>query len=511
MKKKKNKLIKLLKTGILFFGISLLLWNCEKDDFLPLEDKKNEKIEIIDRNYFELNNEIKFNKAIRIINDSKTKKNIKFQSKKGIDIYNFTIDSSKIRKIEKDSITSYTFFVKRDKVDSKFFENLVVEFNKNEEPKAFIIKYKPIKKIKFFKEHNSFNFQGNIEVNRIDYDRLNLSAKMVCYSTEVVYCTLTGYDNYSGYYHYGTHVATPDCLEYGESNRFSLTQSNCITIDVSDWDNDGYSGGGSTGGGGSGSGPTDPDEEIDIITSALNYPCGDPIHGCTRTANKIASKLNLTENERLWLIEQDENFILDLETFLLENNSIEAENFVIEVINAKVSSNYENLFKLNIFIQDPYNVWKRLSEEEKSLIKSFPTEAYQIFKNRPIAEQETRKRYGRNGLNDKSDAFRHCFFNAKNAFKVGRFMAEKFSDAHESETPTRWVKEKEMDIHNNKIGLNFVFSHNRSISNSDLSSEVQKKINDGSLRYLKPINLNDPNFRFTHGITNSTTLTPTNK
>lgn len=34
MKKNKNKFNKLLKTGILFFGISLLLWNCEKEEFL---------------------------------------------------------------------------------------------------------------------------------------------------------------------------------------------------------------------------------------------------------------------------------------------------------------------------------------------------------------------------------------------------------------------------------------------------------------------------------------------
>lgn len=32
MKMKKNKFINLLKIGILFFGISLLLWNCEKED-----------------------------------------------------------------------------------------------------------------------------------------------------------------------------------------------------------------------------------------------------------------------------------------------------------------------------------------------------------------------------------------------------------------------------------------------------------------------------------------------
>ena len=32
MKKKKNKLTNTLKIGILFFGVSLLLWNCEKEN-----------------------------------------------------------------------------------------------------------------------------------------------------------------------------------------------------------------------------------------------------------------------------------------------------------------------------------------------------------------------------------------------------------------------------------------------------------------------------------------------
>tara|TARA_R110002074_G_scaffold188556_1_gene354339 strand:- start:197 stop:1594 length:1398 start_codon:yes stop_codon:yes gene_type:complete len=46
MKKKENKLQKFLKTGILLFGISLLLWNCEKEEILDLPLKKN-KIETV--------------------------------------------------------------------------------------------------------------------------------------------------------------------------------------------------------------------------------------------------------------------------------------------------------------------------------------------------------------------------------------------------------------------------------------------------------------------------------
>ena len=35
--KRKNKLSNLLKTGILFFGVSLLLWNCENQEDIKIE------------------------------------------------------------------------------------------------------------------------------------------------------------------------------------------------------------------------------------------------------------------------------------------------------------------------------------------------------------------------------------------------------------------------------------------------------------------------------------------
>ena len=38
-----------------------------------------------------------------------------------------------------------------------------------------------------------------------------------------------------------------------------------------------------------------------------------------------------------------------------------------------------------------------------------------------------------------------------------------------------------------------------------------QKLLNGDLRYLKPINYNDPNFGYTHGITVNTLLKPTNQ
>ncbi len=45
MKKNKNKLTKLLKIGILFFGISLLLWNCEKEETISFESNLLSKLQ----------------------------------------------------------------------------------------------------------------------------------------------------------------------------------------------------------------------------------------------------------------------------------------------------------------------------------------------------------------------------------------------------------------------------------------------------------------------------------
>lgn len=39
MKTEKNKLKNRLKIGILFLGISLLLWNCEKDEFIEQQSE----------------------------------------------------------------------------------------------------------------------------------------------------------------------------------------------------------------------------------------------------------------------------------------------------------------------------------------------------------------------------------------------------------------------------------------------------------------------------------------
>lgn len=185
-------------------------------------------------------------------------------------------------------------------------------------------------------------------------------------------------------------------------------------------------------------------------------------------------------------------------------------------------------------------VYRGLTAAEKILIKKYPLSAYRINKNKDIAVTMTVERFGKNGLNDKSDAFRHAFFNAINYRDLGKDpqtlenIAKLFSDAHETEVPQQLSLEKQMDLFNNGVGHqigNVLFSV--LTSNADLANEVMHMLNQGKLMYLFPVmappyfpngQINpdgDPNFygeggtnnpqTATHGITSSTKLTPTNQ
>lgn len=173
--------------------------------------------------------------------------------------------------------------------------------------------------------------------------------------------------------------------------------------------------------------------------------------------------------------------------------------------------------------------YDRLTEEERRLIKQYPTQAYVISKNALKASAETEARFGDNGLNDKSDAFRHCFFNAMNQRDCGKdsnlnSIAKKFGDAHESETPATLDLEKQMDLYNNAIGQiigDVMFP--AFTSDESLAEEAMTRVTNGSLRYLNPLDdIASPRYdrnrdgiqdcpTCRNGITPATQLTPTNQ
>ena len=99
-----------------------------------------------------------------------------------------------------------------------------------------------------------------------------------------------------------------------------------------------------------------------------------------------------------------------------------------------------------------YDQFNQLTPQEQSYILSHPHHASTIKESKESAFKETAMRFGFNGKNDRSDAFRHCFWSALLARDLGYSNALQFTTAHES-SPTNPKDEKEMDLHNNGVGL----------------------------------------------------------
>lgn len=248
---------------------------------------------------------------------------------------------------------------------------------------------------------------------------------------------------------------------------------------------------------------------------------------------------HLTFGLQVWSNENVETYN-QLIQYQIDNNwSDESETFAEELMDelANISIDYypgkEDLFPfewwnddalIEQYLQGPYESWRNISSEEKRLTKSFPTIAYKLYKNKDIAFQKTFQYFGNvpQVLNGKPDAFRHAFFQAINTVSVRKYFTELFANAHESEVPTIWSLEKEMDIYNNEIGMNLIeFTHPNWSNTNQIATEILNMLNNGELIYLKPINYSSPYFwdnpststpnDGNHGIINNTQLTPTNQ
>ena len=61
---------------------------------------------------------------------------------------------------------------------------------------------------------------------------------------------------------------------------------------------------------------------------------------------------------------------------------------------------------------DEYKQWEKLTPMEKLYIATNPHHAFAIRASKKKAFAETLNRFGHNGHNDESDAFRHCFWSS---------------------------------------------------------------------------------------------------
>jgi len=282
----------------------------------------------------------------------------------------------------------------------------------------------------------------------------------------------------------------------------------------------------------------------DTGTPSITTPIG--LDGARVTENYIIVELNIVDANTIdWIYDgNNSQTVLDIYQFIFNNNTVEAKDFAKQAIEELVLINknsypgindglpfnwWNDDIQIEQILGDPYEDWKRLSQEEKRLTKSFPNVAYRIYKNKTIAFEKTFQLFGNTPqvLNGRPDAFRHAFFQAINTVKERKYFTKLFANAHESETPQRWLLEKQMDLFNNEIGMDLIeFDHPNWTDTNQIANEILNSLNNGKLKYLSPIDYTGadiPGSPFwdnaettelddgTHGITSSTNLIPTNQ
>jgi hypothetical protein len=131
-----------------------------------------------------------------------------------------------------------------------------------------------------------------------------------------------------------------------------------------------------------------------------------------------------------------------------------------------------------------YEEWHGLTVAEQLLLTAHPLNALIIKQSKPTAFAEAKKRFGINGHNDSSDAFRHCFWAAILARDIGYLDAWAFTTAHES-APGNPADEKAMDLHNNSVGLNLGSYWFIADSNAELSNMCYEAYQKGELKSLQ--------------------------
>lgn len=148
-KMKKNKLINLFKVGVLLFGISLLLWNCEKDSetIQPIEETIDFTLKPKIENFSlsQLNQDKDFNNLKDNFNILQTKylsKNNKNSSARLVDTLGITIDANSIKRISYDNYVSYTMLMIEPENTSHNFSNLVIQ-EYNGVKRIFTVRYLP--------------------------------------------------------------------------------------------------------------------------------------------------------------------------------------------------------------------------------------------------------------------------------------------------------------------------------------------------------------------------------
>lgn len=175
--------------------------------------------------------------------------------------------------------------------------------------------------------------------------------------------------------------------------------------------------------------------------------------------------------------DKDLESVIILEQIAELKNDGNSTNEVIKIIDE--SQNRRNL------VDKIYNKWNNLTVDEKELIVKQPINAMAALAASNKAIDITLEKFGKNGLGDKSDGFRHAIWCALMARDAEANFAKEFSNAHESGKTEEMLEQlardgfkerdhMEMDLHNNGIGISLITDIN--VSNEEVIDRVTSKL-----------------------------------
>lgn len=307
----KNYLFSIVLLSILFIS------SCEKDnDIFEPDNTSQSKYLVKEYTFEQINQKPKFNNAFnKVTHGLQNLKNTgKFEtpiqnSETLIRDIDFTIDSTTVKEITLGDYTTYTLFITRENSHYDYFENLIIEVDSIENPRAYIIKYFPDRELQFVEHHESFNFYGTTEIHEIEYDlsifMLEMENSPDCYF--VMVC------NWGG----ETHIAGPNC-----------TTAAHLSLDYRCEGGGGGGGTGSGGGSGSGGGGGSSTSTGTTITTTNDNPLVTTIT-LPKPFINIIMALSLNLQQIAWINHQDQ---ADVKSAILQylsdnQNSEESKEF----------------------------------------------------------------------------------------------------------------------------------------------------------------------------------------
>jgi hypothetical protein len=161
----KQKLVNYFKLGILFLGISLLVFGCQSDDQIIVKDENSHLQKGRIENFSKLSSFVeKLNKKPKDEVDGKT---TSLEATNGFDI----IYDQDLYIQEKDGVETFSIPIHKHNQKGKTFSNLIVSFSDTETTEAFILTYHPNDEYLLAIETNEqAPFLGSVSTESINYD-----------------------------------------------------------------------------------------------------------------------------------------------------------------------------------------------------------------------------------------------------------------------------------------------------------------------------------------------------